>query len=238
MLDESFLAYVHFFVIVLPGLVTCIVALGAGRAGLPSAAAARALLLTAGLLGLWGAVAMHLSQANIFNVPASLAEPPVVLMFLLGGSTLLWALAWKTETGRQISDHTDLGLLAAFQIPRVMGGVFLVGWAAGAIPWQFALPAGLGDIWAGVAGYQAWRASALGTPDARKKVVRANVIGVADFVVAVATGIMTSEGFLHVMAKDTPNIINLHPLAMFPSFFVPIFLAFHFVSFSKLGRKT
>ena len=107
---------------------------------------------------------------------------------------------------------------------------------AGALPWQFAIPAGIGDIWAGIAGYQAYVALKTGAPDARAKLVRANIIGLADFVVAVGTGLITSEGFLHLLSHDAPNIINLHPLSMFPAFFVPIFLAFHLLSISRLRQ--
>lgn len=236
MLDLLFLGYVRFFIVFLPAIALALIALGAARAGLRGAALARAVLLPAGLLGLWAAVANYLSGINLFNVPATLGDPPIVLGFLFGGAGLLWALARGTQTGRAVSDAVDPGLLAAFQIPRAMGGLFLIGWAAGVIPWQFALPAGLGDIWAGIAGYQAWRAVQAGAPDARRKLVQANVIGMGDFAIAVFTGIATSEGFLHLWAHQTPNIINLHPLAMFPGFFVPLFLAFHLVLISRLRQ--
>lgn len=236
MLDMFFLGYVRFFVVFLPALAVMIVAVSAIRAGLTGADLRRGLLVPAGVLALWAAIALQLSQANIFNVPATMGEPPVVLMLLLGGAAALWALARLTATGRRISDAADPGLLAAFQIPRVMGGLFLIGWAAGVIPWQFALPAGLGDIWAGIVGYQAWKAVRTGAPDARRKLVLANVIGIGDFVIAVLTGIATSEGFAHLWARDVPNIINLHPLAMFPGFFVPLFLAFHLVLISRLRQ--
>ncbi|WP_299848861.1 hypothetical protein [uncultured Roseovarius sp.] len=238
MLDAFFLGYIHFFAVLLPVLALSLVAIGATKAGLTTPQLRLAILIPAALLGAWYAVAMRLSQIGAFNVPATLGDPPVVLMFLFGGAFGLWALARLTKIGRAISDQIDIGLLAAYQIPRVMGGLFLIGWAAGVIPWQFALPAGLGDIWAGIAGYQAWSAVRRGAPDARRKLVQANVIGMIDFLVAVLTGIMTSEGFLHIWAHDTPNIINLHPLAMFPGFFVPIFLAFHLVSISRLHRSS
>jgi hypothetical protein len=234
MLSDILLAYVHVFFILLPGLALAIIALGAARAGLGGAALARAVLWPAGLLSLWGAGAMALSESGAFMVPATLAEPPVVLVSMLGGAVTLWLLATRTQTGQAILDRTDPGLLIAFQIPRVMGAIFVVGWAAGVIPWQFALLAGLGDIWAGIEGWRAWRACAEGAPDARAKVLRANIVGLGDFVVAVLVGITTSEGFAHLMAHETPNIINLHPLAMFPGYFVAIFLAFHFVSLSRL----
>lgn len=238
MLDVFFLGYVHFFAVLLPVLAMSLVTLGATKAGLSAAQMRLAILLPSGLIGLWFAFAMWSSQINLFNVPATLREPPIVLMFLFGGAFGLWALARLTRLGRLVTDQIDLGLLAAYQIPRVMGGVFLLGWAAGTIPWQFALPAGLGDIWAGIAGYQAWSAVQRGASDARRKLVQANVIGMVDFLIAVLTGIMTSEGFLHIWAKDAPNIINLHPLAMFPGFFVPLFLAFHLLSISRLRQSS
>ena len=234
MLDLFYLGYVQFFAVLLPVSAVAIVAITAMRAGLAGATLARAILVPGMLLGLWFAVAMYLSRLDVFNVPATLGEPPVVLFFLFGGAGLLWALAWLTPTGRRISDAADPGLLVAFQIPRVMGVLFVIGWAAGALPWQFALPAGLGDIWAGIAGYQAWRAVSTHAPDAHRKLVRANVIGIADFVVAITTGIATSEGFAHLWAHDAPNVINLHPLALFPAFFVPLFLAFHLVLISRM----
>lgn len=88
-------------------------------------------------------------------------------MFLFGGATLIWGLAWLTPLGRHITEATSLSAIAAFQIPRIMGGLFLIGWIAGDIPALFALPAGLGDILAGIAGWQASRALAKGEPNAR-----------------------------------------------------------------------
>ena len=234
MIDQFFVGYVHVFAVLLPASILVIATIGAVRAGLNTAELRRALIVPAVLLALWFAVAMHLSQNNTFNVPATLGDPPFVLMSLFGGAFMIWALAWLTQTGRRIIDHTDPGLIAAFQIPRVMGVLFLIGWAAGVIPWQFALPAGLGDIAAGIAGYRAWKACRDNAPDARQKIMRANIVGILDFTVAVMTGIMTSEGFAHVWSHDLPNIINLHPLAMFPGFFVPMFLGFHLISISQL----
>lgn len=236
MLDLFFLGFVHAFAVFLAVLALIIVALSAVRAGITGAALVWALFVPTTLLGLWFSVAMRLSQQDVFNVPATLGDPPVVLMFLFGGAARLWALARMTRTGRRISDAADPGMLVSYQFLRPMGGVFLIGWAAGVIPWQFALPAGLGDIWAGIASYQAWNALRAKAPDARRKLVRANVIGIGDFVIAVGTGILTSEGFAHIWAKDAPNIINVHPLALFPGFFVPLFLTFHLVLMSRMRK--
>ncbi|WP_095589967.1 hypothetical protein [Actibacterium ureilyticum] len=229
-------AYVLFFAVLLPGITIGLVALNAQAAGLGPSRAIRAVIVTAGVFGLWYAVASMVTRSGLMMPPPTITDPPYVMMFMLGGAGTLWALARLTATGRAISDEASHAQLIGFQIPRIMGGVFLIGWALGEIPWQFALPAGLGDIWAGIAGYTAMRAAARGDADAEAKIQRANVIGLADFVVAVLTGLMTSEGFLHLMSHDAPNIINADPLGLFPGFFVAIFLAFHAVSLSRLRR--
>lgn len=113
----------------------------------------------------------------------------------------------------------------------------MIGWLASDIPALFAIPAGLGDIWAGIAGWQASRALASGAPHARRLLVRANVIGIADFAMAVLLGIVTSTGFAHLFAQDAPNIINDHPLAMFPAYFVPIFLGFHVIALARMRTE-
>ena len=180
------------------------------------------------------ALALYLAPRNLLLPPPVFGDPPYVLMLMLGGAATLWALGRLTTPGRRITDGVDPSLLIGFQIPRVMGFVFLIGWAMGEIPWQFALPAGLGDIWAGIAGYQAMRAVQRGDADADRQVWRANLIGLGDFVVAVSTGLITSEGFLHLLAHDAPNIINHYPLALFPGFFVGIFIGVHLISLSRL----
>lgn len=233
-MSEFMEAYVHSFAIILPVLAVGIMMVGAAIAKLSMPKVTLVVVLAGTVFGLWYAAAMELSQAGMFRVPASLQETPLVLAFLFGGMLLVWSLAWLTPIGRQITLATPLSAIAAFQIPRIMGGVFLIGWLAGRIPPEFAIPAGLGDIWAGVAGYQASRALAAGAPNARRLLVRANLIGMGDIMVAVSLGIITSEGMFHVLANDAPNIINDYPLVLFPAFFVPIFLGFHLMSISRL----
>ncbi|AVL51578.1 hypothetical protein CEP88_02405 [Roseobacter denitrificans] len=229
--------YVRTFAVALPLIAIAILMIGAGRANLTAGQTGVAITVAAFLFGLWFAIVVPPSESNVLNVPPTLQDPPIVLAFLFGGAVIVWGLAWLTPLGRRISMATPLAAIAAFQIPRVMGAVFLIGWLGGSIPAEFALPAGLGDIWAGIAGWQASTALASGAANAKKLLMRANVIGILDFVFAVALGIMTSEGFAHLLSQDAPNIVNDHPLALFPAFFVPIFLGFHLISISKLRAE-
>nr|WP_319386258.1 hypothetical protein [uncultured Roseibium sp.] len=226
--------YVRAFATLLPVLAVAAVAVAANRAGLTRSSTVVVLAVLGLLFGAWYALAARLGELGILAPPETATGVPYILFFLFGGTALLVLLAMVTATGRTLLAAADQRELIAFQAPRVMGIIFLVGWVAGDIPWQFALPAGLGDIWAGIAGWQAYRALEAGRADATALVWRANVIGLLDFTVAVLTGLMTSVGFLHVMALENPNIINDFPLVLFPAFFVPIFLAAHVFSIMKL----
>lgn len=229
--------YVRVFAIALPLLAIVIGSYGAFRAGVRPTQTALFVAVSACVFGIWYAVAIPFSEAGKFNVPAEFGDLPIVLLFLFGGAFMIWALAWLTPLGRRLTEATPLSAIAAFQIPRVMGGLFLIGWLAGDIPAVFAIPAGVGDILAGFAGLQASRALAWGAPNARRLLARANLIGIVDFVLAVLLGIVTSQGFAHLYAIEAPNIINDHPLAMFPAFFVPIFLGFHFIALARMRSE-
>lgn len=236
-------SYVLFFAVSLPLLAVSIGMIGVTRANFSPNQTGLFILISALLFGGWFAISMPLSIAGVFNVPATLADPPVVLMFLFVGSGLIWALAWLTPLGKKATLATPLSAIAAFQIPRIMGGLFLIGWMFGEIPALFAIPAGIGDILAGLAGWKASKALARNSPDGQNWLRLTNLIGMADFVMAIVLGMVTSKGLAHLYSQNAPNIINDYPLAFFPAYFVPIFLGFHFIAISRLkyerqmGRK-
>ena len=229
--------YVETFGILLTAAAIGLLTLGAVRAGLSLRRTAWALGGLAAVLAIWFVTMGPLARAGILLPPPTILDPPFALMPLIGGALFLWLPGRFTSTGRAIIGGLEQSQLIGFQIFRVMGGLFLLGWAMGDIPWQFALPAGLGDVWAGVAAMQALGALNRNAGNAQALVIRANVIGLADFAVAVSTGLLTSEGFLHLLSRDMPNIINLYPLALFPAYFVPLFIAFHLFSLAALGRQ-
>lgn len=230
--------YVQFFGVFLTAVLLGLLMFGALRARLAIGRLAWTFAAMAAVLSLWFVMMGPLAQAGILLPPPTLTDPPFALMPLIGGALLLWGLGRFTASGQIILGSLEQRHLIGFQVFRLMGALFLLGWAMGDIPWQFALPAGLGDICAGIAAMQALSALNRGAPDARGKVIMANVIGLADFLVAVSIGLITSEGFLHLLSREAPNIINLYPLALFPAYFVPVFIAFHLFSLGALRRET
>ena len=147
-MTDFLMFYVRTFAVALPLIASAIMMIGVSRANLTAGQTGVTVTVAAFLFGLWFAIVVPPSESNVLNVPPTLQDPPIVLAFLFGGAVIVWGLAWLTPLGRRITMATPMAAIAAFQIPRIMGGVFLIGWLGGSIPAEFALPAGLGDIWA------------------------------------------------------------------------------------------
>jgi len=125
----------------------------------------------------------------------------------------------------------------AAQVYRVAGGIFLVLWADGRLPWQFALPAGIGDVATGIVAVIVAALLARNVIGAHRATYAWCLFGIADLVVAVSMGAMTSPGPAHLLAFDAPNLlISSYPLVMVPTFAVPLALMLHGLVLWRLRR--
>jgi hypothetical protein len=126
----------------------------------------------------------------------------------------------------------------AAQIFRVGGIIFLVLWADRRLPWQFALPAGIGDVTTGCFAVVVATMLTRKAAGARRAVYAWCVFGIADLAVALAMGAMTSPGRAHLLALDAPNLlISSYPLVMIPTFAVPLALILHGIVLRRLPRE-
>jgi hypothetical protein len=120
---------------------------------------------------------------------------------------------------------------------RLVGVVFLLLMAAGQMPALWALPAGIGDVIVGAAA--PWAATKLGTPGGGGRAVIFNLFGLADLVVAVGLGITTSPGALQLFRTvPTSELATSFPLALVPTFLVPLAFMLHIASLWQLWRGT
>jgi hypothetical protein len=127
--------------------------------------------------------------------------------------------------------------LVAAQVYRVAGGIFLVLWADGRLPWQFALPAGIGDVATGGVAVIVAARLAQNAIGPRRAAYAWCLFGIADLVVAISMGAMTSPGRAHLLALETPNLlISSYPLVMVPTFAVPLALMLHGLVLWRLRR--
>jgi hypothetical protein len=129
----------------------------------------------------------------------------------------------------------ELPALITLQTFRIVGVVFVVGWASGALPAGFALPAGLGDVAIGLAAPFV-AASVRRRPD-RPTLARVwNVLGVADLILAITSGVLHGRSPIGLLAGPvTTDAMARYPLSLIPTFLVPLALMLHFAAFRRLA---
>ncbi len=148
---------------------------------------------------------------------------------------ILFFLRWPSF--RRVVETIPQPWLVGVQLFRVEGLVFLLLLADGRLPAQFAVPAGVGDVLVGLAAPLVALASARGWRHSNALVRTWNLLGIADLVIAVSTGFLTSPSPLQLLALDNPNqLVGRYPLVMVPVFLVPIALLLHLASLRKLRQ--
>ncbi len=132
----------------------------------------------------------------------------------------------------------DLGLITAFQAWRVVGTGFLFLYAWDVLPGFFAFPAGLGDLAVGLAA-PFFVAALYNGGASRRSFVLWNWLGLADFVVAFAAGLLVSGSAAGVLAGEvTTAPLNLLPLVLIPGLAVPVFILMHAVALLQLRQPS
>jgi hypothetical protein len=213
-----------------------------GAARMPASAKSR--YTTAGVLSVvligWEAAGSYLGAANTYL--ATVENPPVVPTILFGLLVPLAVAAiglWQSDSVARLVSAIPLHWLVAAQVYRVGGGIFLALLADGRLPWQFALPAGTGDVATGIVAVVVAAQLARNAIDARRATYAWCLFGIADLVVAVTMGAMTSPGSAQLLAFDAPNLLmTAYPLVMVPTFAVPLALMLHGLVLWRLRRET
>lgn len=158
-----------------------------------------------------------------------------LLIPILTGVTLFWR--WPAL--RRIVEAVPQRWIVTIQVYRVLGLIFLVLYAAGRMPGDFAWPAGAGDVFVGLLAPLAGLAYARGWHGSAGWLRAWNFVGLADLAVAVTTGFLTSPSPVQMLALDRPNLlIGAFPLVMIPVFLVPLAVLLHLASLQKLRRAT
>src|SRR4030095_12665756 len=115
--------------------------------------------------------------------------PQVVIALVLVLLALAVCLVVSPSLRRLLTNQRHLILLNLW---RLVGAVFLILMANGQMPALWALPAGIGDIIVGATA--PWVANHFCTPGGRRLAILFTLFGMADLIVAVGLGIMTSPG--------------------------------------------
>lgn len=158
-----------------------------------------------------------------------------IIPFVLGCGLLI-----VSPTFRRVVDETPPQWMIGLQSNRLLGGLFLLVYLQGQLqlPALMAIPAGIGDLLVGVAAPFVAYLFVTKHRNARWIGVFWNIAGVIDLAIAVATGVMTSPGPLHLFALDAPNMLmSAYPFAIIPAFGVPVWVLLHIFSLRALLLK-
>jgi hypothetical protein len=177
-----------------------------------------------------GAARLLVNMQGEFMAPIAItAVVPVALFFTF------YALLPKF---RKAVLAQDIAVLTALQNWRVIGFAFLPLYAHGVLPGLFAWPAGLGDVAIGLAA--AFMVVRLRRdPDFARSpgFVRFNLLGMLDFAVAIATARLSAGQFSGLIENGvTSAAMDVWPLNIFPSFFVPFFMILHLTVLLKIRQ--
>jgi hypothetical protein len=189
-------------------------------------------------LAVWFLASVVLSLQGFFQggparlpLPVGLSVTVPILVFT--------TLYWFNASLRAFAHSLDLRAIVALNILRIVGLDFLVSYAQGRLPAGFAFPAGLGDILTGLLAIPLILAMS-GTPSSntRKWFVAWNLLGLADLIVAVASGILHSGSKLGLLAGHGPTtaLITQFPRALIPTFLVPIYILLHLLALARRGE--
>ncbi len=118
---------------------------------------------------------------------------------------------------------------------RTLGVIFLILYAVGRLPGLFALPAGLGDVSVGLLAPFVATVYARSSHGAARRVRLWNQFGIADLVIAVTLGFVTSPSPLQLASFGRPSVlIGIFPLSLIPVYMVPLSILLHFASLQHL----
>jgi hypothetical protein len=206
--------------------------LGAARMAAPAKSRyTTAGVLSAVLIG-WLAIAQYLGEAATMGTTL-----PIVLFGLLIPPIVAAIGLWQSKSIARLVSAIPLHWLVAAQVYRAAGGIVLVLWADGRMPWQFALPAGIGDVATASTAVAVAALLARNAIGAHRAAYAWCLFGIADIVVATIMGAVTSPAGAHFLALETPNVlIASYPLIMHPFYGVPLGLMLHGLVLWRLRR--
>jgi hypothetical protein len=212
---------------------TCVMLYGgAVRAGLGRT---RAALLAGGaavVLGGWFTASAVIAGHGWYHTRLGHGVPwmPVAVIGFFG---LLLALRRIPVVARALAAP---GTASRLELPQSFraaeGTAFLILMGLGHLPALFALPAGLGDIAAGIAAPLV--ATRLAQGGGRRAALWHSAFGMTDLVVALTLGTLT--GFQLVNVTPSGSLISELPLALVPTAAVPLLFALHVTSVAALVR--
>jgi len=132
----------------------------------------------------------------------------------------------------------DLPALIGLQTFRIVGVIFIVAWLGGTLPGGFALPAGIGDVAIGLTAPLVASAVADRRPHHVALARLWNVLGAADLITAVGSGVLHGHSPIGLLAGPVgTDGMAAYPLSLIPTFLVPLAFMLHLCTFRALAAQ-
>ena len=195
-------------------------------------ATARALMILAVVA--WFAAAFVVGLLDRVNQPG---RAPTVLLGFIAVPIVGLLLAYRMSASfRAAANGLPLTLLVGSHLWRFVGVGFVIGWLVGALPAGFGIPEGFGDIIAALGALLLLPRLRRGEAP-RGWLLAWNVWGLLDLVSALVMGLLYSESVLGVLSAGTPTtrLLVTFPVSLIPTFFVPLFLVLHVLTFKRIA---
>lgn len=179
----------------------------------------------AALLLILFAIAYWIGTSGYLANEAQGPMPPIAITALAPVGLFLIAYG-SLPAFRDFVLAQDLRTLTMLQHWRVIGFAFLPIYSFGLLPGLFAWPAGLGDLAIGLAApFVVLRMDRNPQFQGTAGFLRFHLLGLLDFAVAVAAAALSAGAFPGLIADGiTSAQMDVWPLNIFPSLFVPVFI--------------
>ncbi len=183
--------------------------------------------IASALIAIWFLIAVAAAALHVFSNPGQRLGVGVAIA--ASAPLIVFVLWFAASAGfRQFALSLSPRTLTAVQTWRLIGFIFVLLEARGALPAVFAWPAGYGDMLiAATATLAAWK---LASPGRRGGFILWQSLGILDLVNAVAVGVTAP-----LLAPHGASMLpmTLLPLSLVPTFLVPLFLIFHFICIAQ-----
>jgi len=185
----------------------------------------------------WCAAAWAVSVRGFFQDSGGwqTADIPGFLLFgtLMTLPLVVFAFGWyRSPAWQGFCEAVPLPLLIGSQVYRLGGAIFLWMQAEGLMPPEIGVVAGCADVFIGITAFPLAWAVAKNIGGVRRLAIGWNLLGIADFLVAVS---MVSLSFIGVLSlQPTPVRIGVHPLALLSLFQLPLSIGIHLLALRRL----
>jgi hypothetical protein len=178
-------------------------------------------------LGIWLAVAITAAASGA--VAGAQVPPPAIAATLTGALLLTF---WLSSTVRSRVARIGSATLIGLHVSRLfVGWYFLVLSRRDTLPAEFAVPAGWGDIAVGVGALAVLSFCLPAVGHRRRALMLWNTLGLLDIVLVLANGVrlLMTDAALGVAFAELP-------LALLPTFLVPLIITSHVLLFVRHWR--